>query len=179
MFMAKIINPVSFKEAFNAVSLEAEADDLDSFDRDYPDGFRWVQTVITNDPLEGKQPESVDPGRSKLPEPFYYRYLPNVREPGKFDDTVRRSVPAAGKTTEWNATLTLVAVDLKHKWMEAHDIRTYGFKLSLRKGMRDVGNVELVYPKPDWHALGKHAAIVKLEYPAWTFSLLKWRPTFS
>lgn len=171
--MAKIFI-TDFEELWNGVTIEAKAIALGFIDeRETPDGFRWLQTVITDDPLPGKTLQSVDNGFPQLAQPFYFNYKAFEIDPRMFADSPDRNLPVLGRKIAWNATLTLVAVDLKEQYLVAHDIRTYGFTLR-RKWGNDVGEVELVKPRQDWLALQKQIDIVKRFYPAWTFSMLKY-----
>lgn len=162
-----------FAESFNGIHIKVTASNVDLPDPWVaPDGFRWLQTIVTNTPLAGKAPESVDPG-SDSSEPFYYNY--RGKEPKEFEDYPNRGVPSPGQTVVWDATLTLVGVDREKKYLTSYDIRTYGFGATLMAGTSGVSEVKLVAPKQDWGALRKHRAIVKSAYPQWEVSLLKGR----
>jgi hypothetical protein len=163
----------AFEESLNGVHIEAVASGIDMPDPWVcPDGFRWVQTVATNDPLPGKGPESVDGGGS---EPFYYSYKPGEKNPRTFEDYSQRNVPSGSRTIVWNATLALVGVDTSKKSLKPYDIRTYGFRLTRMSGTASVGQVQLVSPKQDWAAFGKHRDVVTAAFPDWELSLLKGR----
>jgi len=163
----------AFEESLDGVHIEAVASGIDMPDPWVsPDGFRWVQTIATNVPKPPKGPESVDGDGST---PFYYSYNPGEKDPRTFEDYSHRPVPSGSGTVVWNATLTLVGVDTSKMSLTAYDIRTYGFRLRLRSGTTGVGQVDLVGPKQDWAALGKHRAVVTAAFPGWSFSLLKGR----
>jgi hypothetical protein len=101
-----IIYNIQFGEEANGVYIEADAMETDLFDDRAQDGFRWVQTVMTNDPMNGIS-DTVDQGQSSgLTDPFYYRTPASDWEPGHFEDHPRRPIPNPGDTTTWRATLT-------------------------------------------------------------------------
>jgi hypothetical protein len=161
-----------FADSFNGIHIKVTASNVDFPDPWVAnDGFRWLQTIVTNTPLAGRASQSVDPGSG--PEPFYYDY--SGKEPNEFEDYPNRGVPSAGQMVVWDATLTLVGVDRKEKYLTPYDIRTYGFRARLMPGTSGVSEVKPVAPKQDWSALGKHRAIVQGAYPDWTVSLLKGR----
>jgi len=168
-----------FEESLNGINIEAAAIQLAAFgfaqdkgwtqSRDAVDGFRWVQTVHTNDPLPPQRRlEYVDHGKDSS-EPFYYQFTIGPTDPAnKFEDFPQRWPRSA--RIFWNAILTLTAVDLNQKLLVAHDIRSYGFELSLMRGTQSVGEVKLNRPRENWSDLKEHRRIFKLDYPDWKFS---------
>lgn len=163
-----------FAESFNGIHIKAAPSNVEFPDPWVaPNGFRWLQTIITNTPLAGKPAEAVDPGT--YAEPFYYDQPPSQKEPGEFEDYPNRGVPSAGQTVAWDATLTLVGLDRNKRYLTPYDVRSYGFRATLMSGTSGVSDVKLVAPKQDWSALGKQRTIVKARYPAWELSLLKGR----
>jgi hypothetical protein len=147
-------------------------------------GFRWVQTVITNDPLPGEGPEFVDSPRPQV-EPFYNKYARNEKGPGKFEDWPSRQLHD-NDPIKWEAVLALVGVEPSQKWMEPYDVRKYGFTLHpdpkltpsqlAPGGALQIGKVvpnHKVVPTPpvqDWSAFTKHWSIVHAAFPAWEYS---------
>jgi len=176
--MAKI-SLTRFEESNNGINIEAIAKQLAAFgfaqDKDWiegidaVDGFRWLQTVKTNSPLPPQSRlEYVDHGKD-FPDPFYNQTAIGPSDPdNKFEDFPQRK-PGRGRIV-WNATLTLVAVNLKEKRLVAHDIRAYGFELTIMRGTQSVGEVKLVKPTLNWSDLKEHRRIVKVDYPDWKFS---------
>jgi hypothetical protein len=133
----------------NGIYIRADAMDTDLFDSPTSDGFRWVQTVITNDPAKGKNPKDVDQGdlSAAVDDPFYYRTPESDWQPGLFDDNPRRPAPKdETSVTTWTATLTLVSINLKEKLLMPHDILTYGFNVKLMHGTTFTAEVEKVIP---------------------------------
>ncbi len=173
----------------SGVNFKASASDLPTADdimgkegvKYFTYGFRWVQTVITNEPLPGVGPESIDGEARKGVEPYYNKYSLNEKGPGDFEDWPSRTL-SGNSPLEWKATLALVGVEPKNNWLEAYDIRTYGFKLTpdisltsaqLAAGQKPFHKVDPIYPKQDWSAFLKHRSIVKAAFPNWDYSLLK------
>ena len=170
----------------SGVNFEATASDLPSDEdimgkagvRYFSYGFRWVQTVVTNDPLPGQPKESIDGEGRNGAEPFYSKYVRNEKGPGKFEDWPARQLSPNQTSLEWKATLALVGVETENKWMEPYDIRTYGFTLTpdmslTQQGQQPYHKVNPIYPKEDWSAFARHRSIVQAAVPSWGYSLLK------
>lgn len=151
----------------------------------YPYGFRWVQTIKTNDPLNpGVAEESVDGEARKGVEPYYNHYSRNEKGPGKFEDYPTRQL-TDNNSIEWLATLALVGVEQPENRLEAYDVHTYGFKLSPEKPLtasqlanreKPFHKVDPIFPKQDWSAFQKHRSIVEAAFPDWEYSMLKAKP---
>jgi len=168
-----------FEESNNGLNIEAIASQLGAYgfaqDKGWVegkhavDGFRWLQTVKTNAPLPPQaRLEYVDHGKD-FPDPFYNQTAIGPTDPeNKFEDFPQRS-PGPGRIF-WKATLTIVAVNLQDRRRVAHDIRAYGFELTIMRGTSFVGEVKLTAPSRNWSDLKEHRRIVKLDFPDWKFS---------
>jgi hypothetical protein len=164
----------SLVEGFG-VEIHADASETDQKESDLVDGFRWAQTVDTNDPLNGASNQDVDQGTPGVVQfdPFYNRTPQSQFGPGHFEDHPRRGVPNDPTVpTTWTATLTLCSVVFAKKLLLAHDIRTYGFIQKVMDGATIVADTKLKTPRPvkNWADLIRHATIVRHRYPSWSFA---------
>jgi hypothetical protein len=128
---------------------------------DYPDGFKWTQTIDTNVPLGGASSPYVDPRPNDDAKPFYWTDAEHAAHPKTFIDFPSRPVPAAGATTNWDATLCINGVNEATKTVTAFDALTYGFSRDstgavTTRAPRSVGSVV-------------HQSILSAEFPDWTF----------
>lgn len=125
---------------------------------DYPDGFRWTQTIETNVPLGGTSSPYVDPRPNDDTKPFYWTDSEHARFAPNFYDRPRRSVPASG-TTRWFATLALNGVN--GTTVTAFDAIQYGFEAD------STGAVSLLGPQST--GFTAHQGVLASEFPGWTF----------
>jgi hypothetical protein len=128
---------------------------------DFPDGFRWTQTIDTNDPRAGAVSPYVDPHPNDDTKPFYWTDGEEAAHVGSFTDYPARPAPASGVTT-WEATLCLNGVNEGTKTTTAFDCIGWGFT-------RDsAGAVTLsgLTSSPS----GAHRSILGGEFPDWTFT---------
>jgi Domain of unknown function (DUF4157) len=128
---------------------------------EYPDGFKWTQTIDTNVPKGGTTSPYVDPRPNDDTKPFYYTDAEQVSLPTTFRDRPSRSIPATG-TTHWNAILGLNGVNESTKTVKGFDYLTYGFSLD------STGKVTVNGPS----SVGGsgHRSILASEFSAWTFT---------
>lgn len=124
----------------------------------YPDGFRWTQTIETNVPLGGTSSPYVDPRPNDDTKPFYYTDSEHGQYAPNFYDRPRRSVPGSG-TTRWFATLALNGVNGTN--VTAFDAIRYGFEADSK------GAVSLLGPQSSGFAA--HQGVLASEFPGWTF----------
>jgi hypothetical protein len=93
---------------------------------EYPDGFKWTQTIDTNAPAGGATSPYVDPRPNDDAKPFYWTDAEHAAHPTHFIDFPKRPAPATGTTT-WDATLCLNGVNEATKTVTTFDCITYGF----------------------------------------------------
>lgn len=135
--------------------------------KDYPDGFRWLQTVTTNDPsdtpvgapLLPKPITYVDPRPNDDTKPFYWTDAEEAANLGHFEDKPGRPANAGG-TIVWDAILSLSGVN--SKTVTRFDSITYGFTVD------SAGNVTASGPASPGSVAG-HLAALTAEFPTWTF----------
>ncbi len=130
---------------------------------DYPDGFRWTQTIVTNaekgGPLLTTPVNYTDPKPNDDTKPFYWTDAEEARYAGTFKDAPSRK-PRAGGTVEWDAILSLVGVN--GKTVTRFDSMGYGFSVS------STGAISL-------HAamtpgdVTDHLSTLSGDFPGWTF----------
>ena len=144
----------------NGVAIVVEAEGLYT-STEYPDGFKWTQTIDTNVPKGGTTSPYVDPRPNDDTKPFYYTDAEQVSFPTTFRDRPSRSIPATG-TTHWNAILGLNGVNESTNTVKGFDYLTYGFSLD------STGKVTINGPA----SVGGsgHRSILSSEFSAWTFT---------
>jgi hypothetical protein len=144
----------------HGVGIEAEAQGAYTSD-EYPDGFKWTQTIDTNVPLGGTTSPYVDPRPNDDTKPFYYTDAEQIRFPSTFHDHPSRPTPATG-TTYWNATLGLNGVNEATKTAVGFDYLQYGFTVD------SAGTVTVSGPTSGGSA--NHRSTLSSEFADWTFS---------
>lgn len=142
------------------VEIRVEATELYS-SMDYPDGFKWTQTIDTNVPKGGSTSPYVDPRPNDDTKPFYYTDAEHAASPTTFYDRPSRNAPATG-TTYWNAVLGLNGVNESTKTVVGFDYLTYGFTID------SAGTVTINGPGSIDGA--GHRSILAGEFSSWTFS---------
>ncbi len=144
----------------SGVHVEVEGQGLYS-STDYPDSFKWTQTIATNNPLHGATSPYVDPHPNDDTKPFYWTDAETAAHPTTFIDFPNRSAPATGTTT-WDATLALNGVNEATKTVKSFNSLTYGFDIN------SAGTVNVHAAKSVGTAA--HRATLASEFPSWTFS---------
>jgi hypothetical protein len=139
--------------------IEVEATGVTS-SPEFPDGFKWTQTIDTNDPMGGTTSPYVDPRPNDDGKPFYYTDAEQVAFPTTFVDNPSRPAPASGTTT-WDAILCLNGVDESAKIVTAFDCLTYGFS-------RDSTGAVTLHGLAS-ASFGAHQATLGSEFSGWTF----------
>lgn len=142
------------------VEISVEATEVYS-SAEYPDGFKWTQTIDTNVPLGGSTSPYVDPRPNDDTKPFYYTDAEHAASLTTFYDKPSRNTPSTG-TTHWNAVLCLNGVNESTKTVVAYDALTYGFSLD------SAGTVTINGPASVGTA--GHRSILASEFSGWTFS---------
>jgi hypothetical protein len=142
------------------IHIEVEGTGLYSSE-EYPDSFKFTQTIDTNVPKGGTTSPYVDPRPNDDSKPFYYTDAEQASYPSTFYDSPSRPTPASGTTT-WEATLALNGVDESTKTVTAFDAMSYGFT-------RDsAGTITVIQPTSV--GFSGHQAVLSAEFPSWTFS---------
>jgi hypothetical protein len=150
-----------FAATADGVHMEAEATGVYS-SADFPNGFKWTQTIDTNFPLGGAGSPYVDPRPNDDTKPFYWTDAEHAANPTTFIDFPSRPTPATG-TTRWDATLCLNGVNEATKTVTACDALTYGFS-------RDsTGAITTRAPRSSGSR--GHQGILSREFADWTFKL--------
>jgi hypothetical protein len=149
----------SFAATARGVSIEVDGLNLYSSD-EYPDGFRWTQTIDTNVPLGGSTSPYVDPRPNDDTKPFYWTDAEELANVGHFSDSPSRNAPATG-TTNWDAILGLNGVN--GTTVTLFDSLAYGFSID------SSGTVTTRAPTTPV-STAVHTSTLASEFPAWTFS---------
>jgi hypothetical protein len=144
----------------HGISIQVEAEGGFSSD-EFPDGFKWTQTIDTNVPKGGTTSPYVDPRPNDDTKPFYYTDAEQLAHPTTFLDSPQRPTPAAG-TTRWEAVLGLNGVNDGTQTVTGFDYMSYGFTVD------SAGTVSLL-PLASVDGSG-HRAILASEFAGWTFS---------
>jgi hypothetical protein len=129
---------------------------------DFPDGFKFTQTIETNAPLHGAVSPYVDPHPNDDTKPFYWTDAEQRKYPTTFRDHPSRNPPMSSAVTYWQATLALNGVDEANKTVTGFDYLTYGFIMDA------AGNVKLNFPANVDGA--NHRQTLMNEWSGWTFS---------
>lgn len=152
----------SFSTNAHGVSIKVEPEGLYS-SPDYPDGFRWTQTIETNTRRGGSilaSPVSyVDPTPNDDSKPFYWTDAEHATHSGVFSDSPSRK-PRAGGTVHWDATLSLTGVN--GKAVERFDTLGYGFSVD------SAGNTSARGPSSPG-SIAAHMKALKSAFPGWSF----------
>ena len=135
---------------------------------EFPDGFRWIQTVTTNDPgytavgapLLATPVTYVDPTPNDDAKPFYWTDAEFQSKGPSFEDHPGRPAHSKG-TINWDAILTLNGVNGKSA--ECFDSLTYGFSIATdgTVTVRHAGSPA---------SLAQHTSTLKSTFPGWTFT---------
>jgi len=129
---------------------------------DYPEGYRWTQTIDTNVPLGGTTSPYVDPRPNDDTKPFYWTDAEAAARPTTFIDHPSRNAPASGTTT-WDAVLSLNEVN--GTTVTRLDSLSYGFSIDTS------GTVTAHQPiSPGAGLVSTHQSTLTSEFPGWTFS---------
>jgi hypothetical protein len=148
------------------LSITADAANLVS-SPDFPDGFRWLQTVTTNDPSDTPVGAPllpapityVDPRPNDDTKPFYWTDAEEAANLGHFADSPGRPAHPTGTIT-WNAILSIGGV--KAKEVTRFDSITYGFSRDSK------GAVTVSGPGSPADLTG-HLGTLASEFSGWTF----------
>lgn len=128
---------------------------------EFPDGFKFTQTIETNAPLRGAASPYVDPHPNDDAKPFYWTDAQQQKYPTTFKDHPWRYPPTGSAAKYWQATLALNGVDEAGKTVTGFDYITYGFILDA------AGNVKLNYPA---NVDGEnHRQALANAFSGWTF----------
>jgi hypothetical protein len=159
----------NFEDRVFGVEIEVEAKDIQQYD-EFPDGFRWTQTVRTNarHPDCTKTSPYVDPCPNGDDKPFYWTDAEEKQHKNSFYDWPHRPTPKTG-VTDWDATLCLMGVDEKNKSVKPFDCLNYGWSLDAQ------GDLKMRRPVSTFSNYGEHRSTLESEFPDWYFSLLKHR----
>lgn len=153
-------NVSSYTTTANGVRMVVDAQNVGPRPQ-YPDGFKWTQTIDTNVPLGGATSPYVDPRPNDDAKPFYWTDAEHAASPTQFRDSPSRPAPGAGTTT-WDATLCLNGVNEATQTVTTFDCITYGFS-------RDsAGAVTRQSVGSSW-GIG-HRRTLASEFPAWRFT---------
>ena len=130
---------------------------------EFPEGFRWTQTVTTNankgGPLLATPVTYTDPTPNDDVKPFYWTDAEELQHKGTFIDAPSRNPRPAG-TVVWDAILSLNGVN--GKTVTRFDSLGYGF--SVDSG----GNVSLHGAVTPGN-VSDHQSKLSSDFPAWTF----------
>jgi hypothetical protein len=134
---------------------------------DFPDGFRWLQTVTTNDPSDTPVGAPllpvpityVDPRPNDDTKPFYWTDAEEAANLGHFKDEPGRPAHPTGTIT-WAAVLSLGGVNKKE--VTRFDSFGYGFSLDSK------GTVTVSGP---WSPsnVTNHIGTLATNFPDWKF----------
>ena len=129
---------------------------------EFPDGFKFSQTIETNAPLNGGVSPYTDPHPNDDIKPFYWTDAEQERYPTTFKDHPKRNPPTGTEVTYWQATLALNGVNEETQMVTGFDYMTYGFTMDA------AGNIRLNYPQSvDGE---KHRGALITEFSGWTFN---------
>lgn len=152
-------NVATFGATASGVHMEVEAEGVYT-STEFPNGFKWTQTIDTNHPLGGTTSPYVDPRPNDDAKPFYWTDAEQTTYPTRFIDFPNRPTPASGTTT-WDATLCLNGVDETTKSVTAFDCLSYGFSVDSAGAVAQHGLVS--------SSGSAHRSTLKSEFPDWTF----------
>ena len=149
----------TFTAHANGVQIVVEAKGVYT-STEFPEGFKWTQTIDTNAPLGGATSPYVDPRPNDDTKPFYYTDAEHAASPTTFRDRPSRPTPAVG-TTDWDAVLCLNGVNEASKVAIGYDYLTYGFSI-------DTAGKVTTRPARGTGG-GVHRSTLAAEFPNWTF----------
>jgi len=150
----------TFAPTANGVQIVVEAEGAYSSE-EFPDSFKWTQTIETDVPLNGATSPYVDPHTTDDAKPFYYTDAEQAAFLTTFHDAPSRVPPVTGSIF-WQATLSLDGVNEATKTATSFDCITYGFALD---------SAGTVTPRaPASTSAANHQSILASEFPAWTFN---------
>ena len=160
------IGGVNISPTAKGLDITAEAENVYT-SNEFPDGFRWVQTVTTNDPsntpvgapLLPAPTTYVDPLPNDDTKPFYWTDAEEAQNVAHFHDAPGRPAHPTG-TIVWSAILSLAGVNGKN--VTIFDSMTYGFSRASN------GTVTLDGPGSQGDISSQLAAL-GTEFPTWTF----------
>jgi hypothetical protein len=161
------IGNMSVATTAKGLDVSADADGLYS-SPDYPDGFRWLQTVTTNDPSDTPVGAPllpvpityVDPRPNDDTKPFYWTDAEEAANVGHFEDTPGRPAHPTG-IISWQAILSLGGVN--NKAVTRFDSVSYGFSIDT------AGTVTMSGPSTPGD-LTEHLGTLSGSFPGWTFT---------
>jgi hypothetical protein len=131
---------------------------------EFPDGFRWTQTVTTNankgGPLLAAPVTYTDPKPNDDAKPFYWTDAEELQHKGTFKDTPSRN-PRPGGTVVWDAILSLNGIN--GKTVTRFDSLGYGFSVDSggKVNMNGAGTPGDV---------SDHLSTLSSDFPGWTFN---------
>lgn len=130
---------------------------------EFPDGFRWTQTITTNankgGPLLTTPVDYTDPKPNDDAKPFYWTDAEEVQHKGTFSDTPSRK-PRSSGTVVWDAILSLNGVNGKN--VTRFDSLGYGFSV-------DSGGKVALHGATTPADLSNHLSTLRGDFPDWTF----------
>ena len=147
----------------NGVSITVEADGVYT-STEFPDGFRWTQTITTNankgGPLLATPVNYTDPKPNDDTKPFYWTDAEEATHAGTFEDAPTRKPRPAG-TVEWDAILSLNGVNGTS--VTRFDSLGYGFRV-------DSGGTVTQRGPGTPASVSGHLSTLSSEFPGWTFT---------
>jgi hypothetical protein len=160
------IGATSLTATAKGLDVSADAEGLVS-SPDFPDGFRWLQTVTTNDPSDTPVGAPllpvpityVDPRPNDDTKPFYWTDAEEAANLGHFHDAPGRPAHPTGTIT-WAAILSLGGVNNKEVTRFASV--GYGFSLDSK------GTVTVSGPQSP-SDVANHIGTLATGFPGWTF----------
>jgi len=129
---------------------------------EFPDGFKFTQTIETNDPLHGASSPYVDPQPNDDSKPFYWTDAEHNAHLTTFIDAPSRAAPSGADPTFWQGTLGLNGVNESTKTVTGVEYLTYGFSL-------DSSGVVTTRP-PESTGGGNHIGVLSGGFSDWTFN---------
>jgi len=156
----------SFAVSGTGIDIDVKAAGLTSSTQ-FPDGFRWTQTVTTNDPgwtpvgspLVTPPVTYVDPTPPDDAKPFYWTDPEEAAHVGEFVDHPHRPANPGG-TVQWNAILSLNGV----KGTEVTRVTSLAYGFSVDSAGKATKN-DPTTPG----SVGSHTKALKSAFPSWTF----------
>ena len=151
----------TFAQTNRGLRIVAEASGVTESE-EFPDGFKFSQTIETNAPLNGGVSPYTDPHPNDDTKPFYWTDAEQERYPTTFKDHPKRNPPTGTQVTYWQATLALNGVNEETQTVTGFDYMTYGFTMDA------AGTIKLNYPQSvDGE---QHRQALVTEFSGWTFN---------